>query len=507
MTSSLELLVAEAKKSPLVDTSFRLNNIYNVISKNGQRITFKQNNIQKLITQSTAKRKIILKARQMGVSTNELIRMLDYVLYNTNKTAVILAHEQDGLEKLFRIPRRAYEFLDPQLKPALDKGGGSKFEMFFPSTNSRIYADLESRGDTIHWLHVSEYAFVKEKDRVLSTIEAVPMNGIITFESTPNGLNHFYDDYMSEDSNYVKLFYPWFLHEEYIVKNTELKPSNYTPEEKHFIKYAKDNYSVGIEPGQIDFRRFKQRELKNLFLQEYPESDASCFLTSGNNVFDLALIKPMYDKAPKPIEVVDGIRVYKRRVDKNEIYVIGADTAEGVEGDASAAHVFEVRSREQVASFHSNKIKPSEFAQVLKKMAEMYDVGYPGPLLAVERNNHGHAVILYLDEVLGYTNLFRTKKENKKTDMDEVRIGWTTDRVTRPLMIDTLIEGVEHGTITLNDKDTLAQCLTLVNNDGKIEAEEGKHDDLVIAAAISIQMCIEEGVFALYDNIAGKIKI
>jgi hypothetical protein len=495
------------RKMDIKDPIWRLNNLYKIVDKSGHKVTFKQNSVQRQLNNYTQKRRRILKARQMGISTNELLRMLDFVLFNKNKTACIIAHEQDSINKLFRIVRRAYEFMPDNLKPALDRGGGSQYSMAFPSINSRIYCDLESRSDTIHWLHISEKAFIKEIDRVHATTEAVPISGVITEESTPQGLNHFYESWMEPDSNYTNIFLPWFFLEDYQIRNTEVNSSSYTAEEKSFIKMAKAVHGVDITPGQIDFRRFKKRELKSLFVQEYSESDTTCFLTSGNNVFDLALIKPMYDKAPKPIEVVDGIRVYKRRVDKNEIYVIGADTAEGVEGDASAAHVFEVRSREQVASFHSNKIKPSEFAQVLKKMAEMYDVGYPGPLLAVERNNHGHAVILYLDEVLGYTNLFRTKKENKKTDMDEVRIGWTTDRVTRPLMIDTLIEGVEHGTITLNDKDTLAQCLTLVNNDGKIEAEEGKHDDLVIAAAISIQMCIEEGVFALYDNIAGKIKI
>jgi hypothetical protein len=491
----------------LLDPRWRLENLYHIVTKSGGKTKFKPNNIQRLLLESKAKKRIVLKSRQVGISTLELLRQSDFVFFNKNKNAMILAHEMDGLDKLFRVVRRAYDYLHPQLQPKLDKGGGSRYQLYMPEINSRISCDLENRGSTVNWLHISELAFVKDMSRVLATIESVPLEGLITIESTPFGLNEFYDLYMDPESNYEKMFFPWFLHEEYKIENHELKKDSLTADELKLIKMAKSDYNVDIDLSQIAFRRYKQRELKSLFLQEYPELDTTCFLTSGNNVFDLAIIKPMYDKAPKPVEVIDGIRVYKRRVDKNEIYVIGADTAEGVEGDASAAHVFEVRSREQVASFHSNKIKPSEFAQVLKQMAEMYDVGYPGPLLAVERNNHGHAVILYLDEVLGYTNLFRTKKENKKTDMDEIRIGWTTDRVTRPLMIDTLIEGVEHGTIILNDKDTLAQCLTLVNNDGKIEAEEGKHDDLVIAAAISIQMCIEEGVFALYDNIAGKIKI
>jgi len=492
--------------SPLLDPEFRLNHLYYIVDKNGNKSLFKQNSLQTLIGENKSKRKMILKARQMGVSTNELLKQLDFVLFNKNKTACILAHEQDSIEKLFRIPRRAYEFMPEGSKPDLYKGGGSKYEMFFPKNNSRIYCDLESRGDTIHWLHISEKAFIEQTERVLATIECVPMNGIITVETTPNGMNHFYDDWMDEGSNYSKLFFPWFLHDEYKIDLHDLTPKQYTADERTFIDRAKLRYKVSITPEQIEYRRFKQQELKYMFKQEYPEDDATCFLTSGNAPFDLEIIKRMYDDAPKPIEEIDGIKIYEKP--KGLIYVIGADPAEGVNGDASAAHVFKVSANiyEQVASFSSKHLRPSEFADKLIQMANIYDRSYPGPLIGVERNNHGHAVLLKLDEILEYTNIYRTRKENKKTEIEEVKLGWPTDRITRPLMMDAFIEGVESGSVILNDRETLGECLTLINNDGKIKASDGKHDDLIISAAISIQMCIEEGKLNIYDNIASKIK-
>jgi hypothetical protein len=152
-------------------------------------------------------------------------------------------------------------------------------------------------------------------------------------------------------------------------------------------------------------------------------------------------------------------------------------------------------------------VKPSEFADKIVQMAELYSHSYPPILVGVERNNHGHAVLLKLDEIHEYMNIYRTRRENKKTEIEEVKLGWPTDRVTRPLMLDTLIDGVERGTIILNDKDTLGECLTLINNDGKIEAEEGKHDDLVMAAAIAVQMSIEESKLEIYSNAGSKIKI
>lgn len=488
----------------LSEKSWRMDNIYSIVDKNGQRVKFQRNNIQRLLGNVQANRKMILKSRQVGISTHELLDCLDDTLYQDNVTTCILAHEQDGIEKLFRIPKRAYGFMEEHIKPALDRGGGSKYEMFFPENHSRIYCDLESRGDTIHRLHISEIAFVKDMNRVFATLECVPLHGKVTWETTPNGLNHFYRSWMDGDTNYAKCFYPWFFHEEYTIENHALLPKDLTPEETDFIARTKKLYKMDISLAQIAFRRFKRRELKNLFSQEYPEDDATCFLTSGNSPFDLAIVKRMYDMAPNPLEEVRGTRIYER-MKPNGLYVLAADTAEGVGGDASVAQVFEVDSRKQVAVFSSNNIKPGEFGDKIEEIAKMYSGRYP-ILVCVERNNHGHAVLLKLDEVLRYPNLFRHKLEESK-ELDRVRLGWITDKVTRPIMVDTFIEGVENGTVILQDKQTLGECLTLVNNEGKIEAEDGNHDDHVMAAAMAVQMCIEESRLGIYADIANKIKI
>ena len=59
-------------------------------------------------------------------------------------------------------------------------------------------------------------------------------------------------------------------------------------------------------------------------------------------------------------------------------------------------------------------------------------------------------------------------------------------------MMDTMIEGVEDGNVWLNDEVTIAECMTLVSNRGKIEAIEGRNDDAAIALAIALQVALEE---------------
>jgi hypothetical protein len=254
---------------------------------------------------------------------------------------------------------------------------------------------------------------------------------------------------------------------------------------------------VDITRGQLAFRRFKQNDLKDLFIQEYPEDDVTCFLASGGAPFDLTIIQEMINDAPEPIETYGAVEIFKP-YDRRHLYVIGADTAEGVRKDYSMAVVMDTTNLEVVATFRSNRIKPSEFAKGICELADKYQGGDRShPLLAVERNNHGHAVLLALEEMNSYPNLYK--------DPSDEKYGWKTTSVSRPLMVDTFIEGVEERQIKLNSKAILYECLTLIDNGGKIEAEDGENDDAVIATAIALQMAIKHGRFDLYDNIAEKI--
>ncbi len=269
-------------------------------------------------------------------------------------------------------------------------------------------------------------------------------------------------------------------------------------------KKAKKLFKITITDEQLAFRRFKKSELKITthdgvrvtFEQEYPEDDQTCFLSSGESVFDLANIKKKIDDARDPIEDNGWMKIY-HRMDKKKMYVAGADTAEGVNQDYSVGIVFEVQSRKVVASCRSNRWKPSEFADRLNEMCQEFRVPSKGPpLLAVERNNHGHAVILKLDETIGYENMYRHPDE---------KLGWRTDSISRPIMMNAVVDAIENDQIETFDKATLNECLTLVNTTGKIEAADKKHDDCVVATAIALQMVLNSSILSVYDNIENRI--
>jgi hypothetical protein len=476
----------------LSDPAWRLSNLYSIVDKQANQVPFVENSIQRHLNNTLSKRKIILKARQFGISTNEILKQFDFVCWNKNATACILAHEKDAIEKLFRIVRRAWDFMDPQLRPDIDRGEGSKYALYFPKRNSRIYCDLESRGDTIHWLHISESAFLDNPEKVLATLQAVPLNGTITFETTPNAMNWFYD-YWQDDNGFTKLFYPWYLHEEYQIATD---PLELTDDELKLKAYALEQYQAILTDAQIAFRRHKQKELKHLFIQEFPEDPVSCFLSSGESAMDLKKLHEILMQCPKPISDDDGVKVYEKRNSMSR-YVIGADTAEGVDGDYSVGVVMQVRPM-RTAAVLRGRWKPHEFAHRLYALAKLYMKGQSLPMLAVERNNHGHSVISELENHIRYPSLYQAEDE---------KMGWLTNLVTRPLMMNTFVEGVESSNITLLDETTVKECLTLVYNNGKIEAGTSRYDDCIIATAIAVQMCIQAGELDLYDNIESMIRV
>ena len=480
--------------SNFADWRWRLNHLYKIVDKSANKITFQENYIQKVINDNPAPRKVVLKSRQFGVSTNFELILFDKTMWGRNQNNCILAHEQDSIKKLFRIINRAYDFLDERIKPFTERGKGSKYEIYFPKTNSRIYCDMESRSDTIHNLHVSEMAFMKDPQKVMATIEAVPLDGQVFIETTPNGMgNTFYDFW--QDTQYEKLFFPWFTYPDYRIKAKD--QIEYTEDEIDLIRKAK-KYGVQIHPDQITWRRFKIKDLKAMFYQEYPEDDQSCFLTTGNTVLDMDQVQKMFDERRPVLKQENEIKIFEPHY-KSRTYVCGADTSEGVKKDSSVAHVFCVETLEQVATFRSKKIKPLDFAHKLKEICEMYQAGRTMmPLLAVERNNHGHAVLQELgNEHINYPNLFKH---------DDGRAGWNTTRLTRPIMVNAFIDGVDSAKVKLNDEDTLKECRTLINNSGTIEAAPGKHDDCIVAASIALQLCARSQKLNVYKDIGSKIR-
>lgn len=449
------------------------------------------------------KRIIILKARQMGFST--LIQAL-YFLHTIlipNTNTVIVSHDSESTKRMLVRMKLFYDKLHLTLPNALippldvaDKRRNEK-EMYFPSLNSRIFvgtagADAFGRGDVIHNLHLSEVSSYKgsnANELVKGLIAAVPLDGgNIFLESTARGEGDlFHALWTDEESNYHKFFMPWFKHDEYRLTEAELQiltvyevdyptVDNLSEDEIDFIQKAKNLFGFSIELDQIAFRRYAKREYKELYLQEFPEDDVTCWLSTKSDVFDTEVITKLINQCKDPIITTNsgGVEIWEEPVEGVQ-YVLAADPSEGdIESDYCAATLLRTDTNQHVASMHG-RWRDYRFASLLAQLGEYYN----NAMIAVERNNHGHSVLNSLRHTEKYRYIYQAEDE---------KMGFLTTKGSKTIILTSsvgFVKAIETGDFKTWDVNLLKECLAFeTKKDGSLGAKKGKHDDKLMSAAI-----------------------
>ena len=99
-----------------------------------------------------------------------------------------------------------------------------------------------------------------------------------------------------------------------------------------------------------------------------------------------------------------------------------------------------------------------------------------------------HATLNPLHNTLDYPNLYHYTRYDP-SGVGAEALGWPTNARTKPIMIDDLAEAIAEGHLLIHSSGLVDECFTFVTTDtGSQEAQPGKHDDRVIAAAIAWQV-------------------
>jgi hypothetical protein len=394
-------------------------------------------------------------------------------------------------------PTRRYENLN-----RIQFDNGSVFEIE-TGQNKDI-----GRGGTLHKVLLSEAArYTHFEDILAGVTQAVPLDGDIVIETTANGMGSYHQQHYQSivdgaRPGWTTLFLPWFAHDEYRIALEPGEVLTATVEEQTAVA------RFGLSPEQLKWRRFKRGEIGDKFPQEHPETAEEAFLLSGRARFDreaLMRITKTHVREPVAIEDSGALRIFVQPT-KGNPYTIGADTAEGTSaGDYDSAHVIDDRTAAEVAVLHG-KWPPHVFADKLAALGRRYSTA----MLAVERNNHGHAVIQRLVEggqgVPGYPleRLYRHVLTEQTP-----KFGWLTDVVSKPIMETGLDELVASHPQCFRDAATVLEMSGYVyRDDGKTGAVPGGNDDRVVSRAIAEQarrlrpMLEHQGVVTYEDRVS-----
>lgn len=388
-----------------------------VRTRSGEVKLLAPNSVQRAFEKRRAQRNIVLKARQLGLTTWTAARFFLKTITQPGTLTLQVAHTYDSAQEIFRIVHRFLDNMPEQLRhECLKASHANSRQIVLPYFDSeyRVVSAGErnaGRGLTVQNLHCSELArWPGDPAETLAGLRAaLAPGGEQILESTPNGVGGcFYDEWHSAaETGTVRHFFPWWMEERY--RAHAVDPDSMSEEERLLVD------TRGLTLEQIGYRRQVAASFRGLACQEFAEDEESCFRASGDSVFELSAIEARLGSLPQPVET--------RRNGELEIwlpplpgkqYVIGIDPAGGgSEGDYTAAEVIEVQSGLQCAECASH-LGSLEAAKFLAELGHEYNDAW----LAVERNNHGHGVLWLLDGVCHYPRIYEQSGQ----------LGWLTIR-------------------------------------------------------------------------------
>ena len=400
---------------------------------------------------------VILKARQLGISTITAAYIAWMMMFHRDKNILVIATKFGTAANLVKKVKNIHRNLPEWLKIAtISIDNRTSFEL---SNGSQIKASSTSgdagRSEALSLLVVDEAAHVEGLDELWTGLyPTLSTGGRCIALSTPNGVGNWFHqtcvDAESESNDFFITTLKWPVH-----------------------------------PDRD--REWYEKETRNMSRRQIAQELECNFNMSGETVFhpeDMIKIKASL-KEPK----------YRTGFDRNFwiweehkpefSYLISSDVARGDGQDYSTFHIFKIETMEIVGEY-MGKATPDIFANLLNEAGKEYGKC----MVAVENNSVGWAVLDKLND-LEYPNIYYSYKSSHDY-VDPVTaehapntiMGFSMTSKTRPLVITKLEEFIRNQLITIYSTRLYNEMKTFVWNNGKPQAMKKYNDDLIIACAI-----------------------
>ena len=488
---------------------------------------------------------IVVKSRQLGMSTIIAIIMLDSLLFGSGlQCSIVDKKEDDATKKLNGKIKYGYESLDAALRSGFEvtKSNDGEFSLrrrgADQSDQSSVYASVSSRGGTNHILHISEWGETQMKDKRRSleiltgslptadhpgcvTIVETTWKGGKTGELWPlvSGALKMPESAKGPKDWRVR-FYGWWTNQN---NRDDGEPSQITADTHEYCDNAEKMIGRKLDSGQRLWWKKKKAELGIHMMSEHPTTMDECFEAPHEGAFfdaaglawQLSNVIPLEPRTMTgDINVVGNAAYWQTKPDKlspfrvvempveGESYLIAADFCVGKQAAGSTGerdtHAYGVWKAGSIDPY-GVYAKPMMVAmcrtddrcitlEVIQRIRCLYML-YGQCLVVPEINNMGN--ICSQLESVGVTNLWtqRTGADGVMAGVgkrEEVK-GWLTNVATRKNMLDNLQNLVMQQGFICTCPMQLHQLTVFVTNAyGKAEAASGEHDDWCIMTAIGL---------------------
>ena len=408
---------------------------------------------------------IILKSRQLGISTISAGYSLWMMLFQQDKNVLVIATKQEVAKNLVTKVREMHNYLPSWLKGTTVED--NKLSLRFKN-GSQIKAVSSSgdagRSEALSLLIIDEAAFIKGIEEIwASSQQTLATGGKAIILSTPNGIGNFFHKTWVKAEEGANTFNTIRLH-------------------------------WSVHPERDKNWREDQDELLG---PKLAAQECDCdFISSGNSVVDGTLLewyKDTHQQEPKEKRGFDGNYWIWEACDYSKDYMVVADVARGDGSDYSTFHVLDVENVSQVAEYRG-QLTPKDFGNMLVGVATEYN----DALLVIENASVGFGAIQSAID-RNYKNLYYTYKQDGVTDAttqltkgydlkdkSQMTPGFTTSAKTRPLLISKLDIYLREKACTIRSNRLLQELRVFVWNGSKAEAQRGYNDDLVMAFSIGM---------------------
>lgn len=422
---------------------------------------------------------IILKSRQLGISTLEAGYDLWLMLFNRDKTVLCIATKQDTAKNMVTKVKFMYNNLPSWLKERKSDSSYAK-----PLEESKLTLKLNNgsqikatsaasdsgRSEAVSHLVIDEGAFIEGMEDLWASVQQTrATGGSCHILSTPNGTGN------------------WFHR---MWERAENKDNDFLP--------IRLRWDVHPERNQA----WRDRQDSELGDPRLAAQECDCdFNTSGDTVFHndiLEFYTQTYVQDPIQTRGQENNYWFWQYPDYSRSYMVIADVARGDGKDNSAFHVIDIELNEQVAEY-KGQLGTTEYAYMLVAAATEWN----NALLVIENTGIGWNTVQKVVE-LNYKNLYYSSKSGNTEassymdgyhDPSKETPGFTMSLTTRPLAIGKLREFVNEKLFIIRSKRTIAEMKVLLWKNGRAEAQSGYNDDLVMAGAIG--MYIRDTAFKL----------